>query len=46
MIPARIMNREGENKFREYIHKLRQDHSTPRPDLNIEPFSHEFSPRV
>lgn len=43
MIPARIMLPEGENRFREYLQALRQDTSIPRPDLNREPFSREFS---
>jgi hypothetical protein len=34
---------EGEQKFREYIHVLRTDPLSQRPDLNSEPFSYEFS---
>ncbi len=46
MIAVRIMSPEGEERFRNYIHNLRADPSTLRPDLNEEPFSSEFSPRV
>jgi hypothetical protein len=40
----RIMLPEGEQKFREYIHNLNTYPSCPRPDLNSEHFSQEFSP--
>lgn len=43
MTPVRIMLPEGEDNFREYIQALRQNSSTPHPDLNTEPFSREFS---
>ena len=46
MINLRIMLPEGEQKFREYINKLKTDPSTPRPDLNNKAFSEEFSPVV
>ncbi len=46
MIPMRIMLQEGENKFREYIHALPQDPSASPPDLNHEPYSQEYSPRI
>jgi len=46
MINLRIMLPEGEQKFREYIHNLKIDPSTPRPDLNNMPFSKEFSPLI
>jgi len=42
----RVMLPEGEQKFREYIHNLKTEPSTPRPDLNNKPFSEEFSPVV
>jgi hypothetical protein len=38
---------EGERKFKKYIHDLKTDPSTPRPDyLNNMPFSEEFSPPI
>lgn len=46
MIPLRIMLPEGENKFREYIQQTKVDPTTPRPDLNQDVYSREFSPRV
>lgn len=46
MIMTRIMSQDGENRFREYIRSLRQNPSTPCPDLNSEPYSREFSPHI
>ncbi|MCM8824933.1 MAG: hypothetical protein NC937_02080 [Candidatus Omnitrophica bacterium] len=46
MIAMRIMLSDGENKFREYIQALRQNFSTARPDLNVEPYSREFLPQI
>jgi len=46
MINLRVMLPEGEQKFREYIHDLRTNPSSQRPDLNNKPFSEEFSPVV
>ena len=46
MINVRVILPEGENKFREYIHKVRVNPSTPRPNLNSTPFSKIFSPNV
>jgi len=46
MIIVRVMTPEGESKFREYITALKGDLSAARPDLNIEPYSKEFSPVV
>ncbi len=37
---------EGESRFREYIHELRQNPAASRPDLNRQPYSQEFSPRL
>lgn len=46
MTQLRIMSQEAEYEFRHYIQALRQNHPTLRPDLNREPFSHEFSPQI
>jgi len=46
MIAVRIMMPEGESKFREYITALRENASAACPDLNIEPYSSEFSPHI
>ena len=42
----RVMCPEGEQQFREYIGNVRKNSFCPYPDLNTEPFSKEFSPRL
>jgi len=39
----RLMLPEGEQRFREYIHNLKTNFFCQRPDLNVKPFSEEFS---
>ena len=46
MIEIRVMLPEGENKFKNYLQAIRVDPSTQRPNLNDEPFSNVFLPRV
>jgi len=42
----RVMEKEGVNRFREYIHQLKTGIENYRPDLNDEPFSTEFKPVI
>ena len=37
---------DGENRFREFISQVRNNPNAEKPNLNIEPFSREFSPRI
>ena len=46
MSAIRIMTQKGEKSFREYIHKLRENQQASPPDLNSEPYSREFTPRI
>jgi len=42
VIKARALSVDGEKKFKEYISTVRENPSTPRPNLNTAPFSIEF----
>ena len=44
MIKLRMLNENGIEAFRSYIQNLKQDPSTPRPDLNSNIYSEEFMP--
>jgi len=46
MIAVRRMLQKGEDSFREFLNQVRENKSFPKPDLNNEPFSEEFSPRI
>lgn len=46
MIPLRVMLPEGINKFREFLLKVKYEPSAPKPDLNHEPYSREFSKKI
>jgi hypothetical protein len=46
MIALRYMLKEGEESFREFLSKVRENHSIEKPDLNKEPFSKEFLPEI
>jgi len=46
MIALRIFTEEGKQEFIKYIQDTRSNSSTPRPDLNMVPYSLEFQPRV
>ncbi|MBT9147255.1 MAG: hypothetical protein DDT32_01008 [Syntrophomonadaceae bacterium] len=46
MIALRVLKEDGIQKFKEYIGSVRNNQQTPCPDLNIEPYSYEFQPRV
>lgn len=46
IINLRVLSDQGIDKFREYIHSLKDNPQTLRPDLNVEPYSCVFQPRV
>lgn len=46
MIPVRIMLKDGEQIFREYIQSLRRNPNSDRPDLDKEQYSKEFNPKI
>jgi len=46
MVNLRILSDQGIEKFREYIHLLKNKQPASRPDLNIEPYSYVFLPRI
>jgi hypothetical protein len=46
MISLRTFTEQGINEFEEYVQRLKLDPLTPRLDLNEQPYSGEFEPRV
>jgi hypothetical protein len=46
MISLRCLSNDGIDRFREYIQAVKENPYAPRPDLNIEPYSDEFQPRM
>ncbi len=46
MVILRKMSSQGVDRFREYIQSLKNAPQLPHPDLNTEPYSHEFQPLV
>lgn len=46
MIHLRFFSEEGIDRFRAHIQSVKENPHTPLPDLNIEPYSHEFQPRM
>ncbi len=46
MIYLRFFSEEGIDRFRTHIQSVKENPHTPLPDLNSEPYSHEFQPRM
>jgi hypothetical protein len=46
MIDLRVLSKEGIDRFREYIQIVKENPRAPHPDLNLEPYSYEFQPRI
>lgn len=44
MIGLRFFSEEGIDRFRTHIQTVKENPHTPLPDLNNEPYSHEFQP--
>lgn len=46
MIGLRVLSKEGIDRFREHIQTVKENPHALLPDLNIEPYSHEFQPHT